>query len=368
MRKLVVWFMGALIALPATGCGSRHDDSGGPTAKPAAPVQVERATVRDLTRSVVYTGSIEPVRVARMASPAEGPIVECVVREGDTVRVDQRLVVLGRSHMAESGLEAARAELVRQAEDLARVEQLVKSGSLPAEQLEIGRAAVKRAEAQVAAGETGAADYEIRAPWEGVVSRVWISEGNYVAPRAPLVEIYDPGSLRARFAVPEQEVRHLKVGTSVAIHLDAWPDARLTGAIERIYPQLEPTTRTVTVEAGLAADVPLLSGMFARVEVPVQTAPGAVVIPASALLSLPDGGLVVFLAKADKAVRLPVEIGLEAGGSVQILAGVAAGEDVIVRGQENLKDGAAIRIMGAKPDPPAAGQGPSAPEEKKAGR
>lgn len=367
MRKLVVWFMGAMIALPATGCGSRHDDSESPKSKPAAPVQVERSMVRDLTRSVVYTGSIEPVRVARMASPAEGPIVECVVREGDQVQADQRLVVLGRSHMAESGLEAARAELVLQAEDLARVEQLVKSGSLPAEQLEIGRAAVKRAEAQVAAGETGAADYEIRAPWEGVVSRVWISEGNYVAPRTPLVEIYDPGSLRARFAVPEQEVRHLKVGTSVSIRLDAWPEARLTGAIERIFPQLEPTTRTVTVEAGIASDMPLLSGLFARVEVPVQTAPSAVVIPASALLSLPDGGLVVFIAKADKAVRRLVEIGLEAGGSVQILAGVAEGEDVIVRGQENLKDGAAIRIMGSQPGT-AAGQGSSVPEEKKAGR
>lgn len=367
MRKLAVWFIGALIALLAAGCGSRHDDAGGLNSKPAAPVQVEQVVARDLTRSVVYTGSIEPVRVARMASPAEGPIVECVVREGDQVHADQRLVVLGRSHMAESGLEAARAELVRQAEDLTRVEQLVKSGSLPAEQLEIARAAVKRAEAQVAAGETGAADYEIRAPWAGVVSKVWISEGNYVAPRTPLVEIYDPASLRVRFAVPEQEVRHLKVGTGVSIRLDAWPDARLGGAIERIYPQLEPTTRTVTVEAGLVADVPLLSGMFARVEVPVQTAPGAVVIPASALLTLPDGGVVVFLAMADQAVRRPVEIGLEAGGSVQILAGVAEGEEVIVRGQENLKDGAAIKIMGAKPGP-AAGQGSSLPAEKKAVR
>jgi len=342
------WIARTLIVILAAGCGNGAETSRNQGPRPAAPVQVEEAEARDLTRRVIYTGSIEPVRVARMTSPAEGPIVECGVREGDRIRAGQRLVLVGRSTMAESGLEAAREELHRQAEDLNRVEQLVRSGSLPSEQVEISRAAKKRAEAQLAAAETGAADYKIRAPWAGVVSKVWISEGNYVAPRTPLVEIYDPASLRARFSVPEQEVRRLETGVAILVTLDAWPERRFTGRLERIYPQLEPTTRTVTVEAGLDADVQLLSGMFARVEVPVETVVDAVVIPGAALLSLPNGTLAVFVVQEERAFRRPVRVGLEAEGLVQILDGVAPGEGVIVRGQESLNDGSAIKVMGAK--------------------
>ena len=336
--------------LLAVGCGKGKAVDATTVAKPAAPVQVKKAEQRDLIRRALYTGSVEPVRVARMASPAEGPIVECTVREGDKVVKDQRLARVGRSHMAESGLEAAREELKRQEADFKRVEQLVTSGALPGEQLEIARAALKRAEAQVAAAETGTGDYEIEAPWDGVVSKVWISEGNYVAPRAPLIEVYAPASLRVRFSVPEQDARFLKTGVAVQVTLDAYPGKTFEGTVERIYPQLDAATRTITVEAGLNADVPLLSGLFARVAVPMEKAANAVVIPSGALLALPNGDSVVFVAQDEKAVRRPVKTGLEAGGFVQILEGVTPGEDVIVRGQENLKDGAGIKIMGPKKD------------------
>ncbi|HRT04391.1 MAG TPA: efflux RND transporter periplasmic adaptor subunit [Kiritimatiellia bacterium] len=348
------------------GCGKKTEADSAAAPKPAAPVQVQKAEARDLTRSALYTGSVEPVTVARMASPAEGPIVECAVREGDAVRKNQRLVRVGRAGMVESSLEAAREEWKRQEADFKRVEQLVASGSLPGEQLEIARAALKRAEAQVAAAETGANDYDIHAPWAGIVSKVWVSEGNYVAPRAPLVEIYDPASLRVRFAVPEQDVRRLKTGIAVDVALDAWPDRKFAGTIERIYPQLDAATRTLTAEANLAAEEPLFSGLFARVAVPVETAAGAVVIPSGALLALPGGGAVVFVAQDEKASRRPVQTGLEAGGFVQILDGVAAGEAVIVRGQEGLKDGAPVKIMGPKKDGEPGKKAPAqAPEAAK---
>lgn len=338
-----VWCL--LTALLLAGCG-RGGDADTRAAKPAAPVQVAKAEVRDLVRRTIFTGSVEPVRLARMASPAEGPIAECAVREGDRVSEGQRLVLVGRSGTAESGLAAAREELRRQEAEFNRVEQLVASGSLAGEQLDMARVALTRAQAQVVAAETGADDYEIRAPWDGVVSRVWVAEGNYVAPRTPLVEVYDPTSLHVRFSVPEQDVRRLKAGLPVGVTLDAWPGRAFKGTVERVYPQPDAATRTFTVEASLNADVQLLSGLFARVEVPVETAADAVVVPSGALLTLPSGATVVFVAQEEKALRRPVKTGLETGGLVEIKEGVAAGEDVIVRGQESLKDGAAIKIMG----------------------
>ncbi len=334
-----------LALLVLAGCGKKAEKTAKP--KPMALVQVAKVEQRDLSRTLAYTGSVEPVKVARMASPAEGPIVACSVREGDTVEKGQVLVRVGRSRIAETGLIAAREEQRRQESEFKRVEQLVKSGALPGDQLDTVRANLRRAEAQVAAMETGAADYAIEAPWTGVVSRVWISEGNYVAPRTPLVELYDPASLVVRLAVPEQQVLAVSADQAVGITLDAYPGKRFTGHITRVYPELEPTSRTVTAEAVLDANIRLLSGMFARVDVAVETVKDALVVPESALLVLPNGEAVVFVLNGEKAERRKVNSGLEADGFIVISSnGVAYGDTVVTRGNEALKDGAVVKIMG----------------------
>jgi len=347
MKRHLGWLGCALAVLLTAGCGKKQG-TGEPAQKPMALVQVAKAEKRDLSKTLTYTGSVEPVKVARMASPAEGPIVECSVREGDPVKKGQILVKVGRSRIAETGLEAAREELRRQESEFKRVEQLVKSGSLAGEQLDAARSNLKRAEAQVAAMETGASDYEIEAPWDGVVSRVWISEGNYVSPRAPLVELYEPGSLIVRLSVPEQQALAIRPDQPVHVSLDAYPGRRFAGKVARVYPELERATRTLTAEAILSEDVRLLSGMFARVDVAVETVTNAVVVPESSLAVLPNGDVVAFVVDGDTAKRRKVETGMESGGAVAVRNGVAAGEMVVIRGNEALKDGAKVQVGGAK--------------------
>lgn len=337
-----------LFALLAAGCGKGQSDAGTATQKPTPLAQVVKAEKRDLSKTLMFTGSVEPVKVARMASPAEGPIIECPVREGDRVQKGQLLVRVGRSRIAEAGLEAAREELRRQEAEFKRVAQLVQSGSLPGEQLDVARANRKRAEAQVAAMETSAQDYAIEAPWDGVVSKVWVAEGNYVSPRTPLIELYDPASLVLRLAIPEQQALAVQPHQAVEVVLDAHPGRRFRGRISRVYPELERTTRTMTAEVILAEDVFLLSGMFARAEVVVETLSNVVVVPESALVVLPNGETVAFVLEGEKAARRKVKTALEAGGAVAIASGIQAGETVIVRGHETLKDGATVQVMGAK--------------------
>ncbi len=341
-----------LAALFLVGCGRKVEETA-PGARPAIPVAVAQAQHRNLTRFTRYVGSVEPVRVARMASPAEGPVVECAVREGDRVGFDQQLVRLGRNRAVESAFVSARDEVKRQQVDVERIEKLVESGALPGEQRELARIALRRAEAQVAAAETVASDYEIRAPWDGIVANVWISEGNYVSPRTPLVEIYDPASLRVRFSVPERDARWVYPSRVVTITLDAWPDQTFPGVVERIYPQLDAATRTLTVEANLETDVPLIGGLFARITVPLETVTEAVTVPSGAVLALPEGGLAVYVAMEGVAARRLVDTGVEAEGYIQISNGVAVGEAVVIRGQERLRDGASVRILGG-PSPAGA--------------
>jgi len=339
--------------LAAAGCGKATSPSAQPDKKPTAPVRVAKAQKRDLSKVATYTGSVEPVRVARMASPAEGPIVECSVREGDTVQAGQRLARVGRSRIADTALVAAQEDLRRLEAEFKRVEQLVKSGSLPGEQLDSARASLKRAEAQVAAMETGKADYDIASPWPGIVSEVWIAEGDYVAPRAPLVEIFDPASLLVRFSVPERDLPSIQTGLKVQVTLDAYPGRVIPAEIVRVFPGLDPATRTVTIEAELREEARLWRGLFARVTIPLRTLKDAVVAPDGALLVLPNGEAVMFVVADGKATLRKVRVALEAGGWLAVESGIAEGEMLVIRGHESLKDGAPVQVMdpSAKPGP-----------------
>lgn len=339
--------------LAATGCGKATPPSAQTDKKPTAPVRVAKAQKRDLSKVVTYTGSVEPVRVARMASPAEGPIVECSVREGDTVQAGQRLARVGRSRIADTALVAAQEDLRRLEAEFKRVEQLVKSGSLPGEQLDSARASLKRAEAQVAAMETGKADYDIASPWPGIVSEVWIAEGDYVAPRAPLVAIFDPASLLVRFSVPERDLPSIQTGLKVQVTLDAYPGRVIPAEIVRVFPGLDPATRTVTIEAELREEARLWRGLFARVTIPLRTLKDAVVAPDGALLVLPNGEAVMFVVADGKATLRKVRVALEAGGWLAVESGIAEGDMLVIRGHESLKDGAPVQVMdpSAKPGP-----------------
>jgi RND family efflux transporter MFP subunit len=340
-HKVVLATIMLLVALCFGGCDAGSGDDLR-ASRPATAVQVVAVRSHDLTRRVVYPGSVQPVRAARLASPAEGPVAERAVREGDRVATGDLLVRLGRGESAIAGLEAAREEWRRQDTEYRRVRQMVEGGLLPEEQLETARAALRRAEAQLAAAETGAQDHEVRAPWDAVVSRVWVADGDYVAPRSPLVDIYDPASLRARIAVPELDARFLTAGTEVRVTADAWPGSDLIGRVERVYPELEPSTRTLTAEVEIDADVPLLSGMFVRVEVPLETAMGAVAIPSEAVLVGSDGEPMAFVMKGRKAALRRLTLGVEADDLVQVVDGVALGETLIVRGQGGLRDGMSV--------------------------
>jgi len=339
----------AVVAWSA-GCdrkgGGTPDAAATPQKKPPL-VKVVPATQQDVARVIQLTGTVEPTKVARMASPAEGPIVKCSVREGDLVTKGQMLVQVGRSGAAVAAVTAAREELSKQAGEFDRIKQLVERGAVASDQLDIAKANLEKARAAVVAAETQVGDYNIEAPWNGVVSRVLIAEGDYVAPRSTLVELFDPESLVLRFAVPEAHSAHVQTGAALAVTIDAYADRKFAGTVVRVYPELDRATRTRTVEAAIAGDVKLVPGMFARIDVTTEVARGAITVPEGAVLINAKGESILFVVKDGAAQLRKVKTGIEGRGRVQIVAGVAAGEQVVVAGNEGLKDGEQVRLPGA---------------------
>jgi len=242
-------------------------------AKSLPSVSVAEAVSGPISRVIEADGTVEAERLARMSSPAEGPIIGCgySVREGDPVKKGQPLICIGRDKTVTAQYAASQADLAREKGELDRVIKLVENGAIPGDQMEIARARYENVKAQLARIEESRTDYTIRAPWSGIVSRVMVVEGDYVAPRTPLVEIFDPASLVVRFAIPESESQNVHIGNghSLSITLDAYPGKTLQGRILRIYPKLDPGTRTRLVEARIGESISLTPGMFARINMRV---------------------------------------------------------------------------------------------------
>ncbi len=325
-----------------SGGGALQDAS---SQKKAVQVRVSPAAVEPISEMLELTGSVVPQRIARLASPAEGPVMDLQVREGDRVKMGDVLLSIGRREGIEAQITSYQETVKKEEENLNRTKQLVESQALPGEELDRARAAYENARAQLVRAMEAVQDYSVLAPWDGIVSKVNIRDGDYVVPRAPLVELYDPENLAIEAAVPERYSAQLRNGMNLTVRLDAFPDSAFRASISRIYPFLEERMRTRTIEAEIDAKVSILPGMFVRLQLPLKTVDSAIVVPSQAVLVTPSGDRVLFVVSADTVSRRMVHLGIEQGTRVQILSGVTAGESVVVAGNEKLKPGAEVRVI-----------------------
>ncbi|MFO7957980.1 MAG: efflux RND transporter periplasmic adaptor subunit [Candidatus Brocadiia bacterium] len=243
---------------------------------------------------------------------------------------------------AREKMEVAEAELAAAQETL----RMLKAGPTTTE-IAVQEAAVKEAAARLALAEAHLAECVIAAPFDGTITQVHVRPGDLAEPRSPLVEMYAPDSLVVRFSVPETYAASVRPGLRLSVRLDALPGRTLPAEVVRAYPQLDAVMRTRTVEASLEGDVEHMPHQFARLVLQLESVQDATVVPAEAVLETHDGGRVLFVVESGKAVRRKVKLGIEGERSAQVVSGVEAGEQVIVTGQEDLKDGTPVRVAGA---------------------
>ena len=333
--------------------------------RPKPLVVTEKVKLSDISSTIELTGSVEATRVARLASPAEGPVSNCTIREGDPVKAGQNLLSIGRKKAADALLQSAKQDFKTEEEELARIEQLVESGAIPRDQLDLAKAKHKRAVAQLEKMQESSDDYEVVTPWDGVVSKVMVADGNYVVPRTVMVEIFDPGSLVVRTAAPEAQSQDLRLGMDVTVTLDAYNGKAFNGKISRIYPELDRRMRTRTVEVEIQDPIKLTPGMFARLTLNLKTVTDTVVVPSEAVIVTPKGLRVAYTIQDGKAVQHKIKTGLENKKQIQVIEGLNVGDALVVAGNEKLKDGLEIRLP--QPDK-AKSDSPGSPQKGEAAK
>lgn len=205
------------------------------------------------------------------------------------------------------------------------------------------RSRVKQAEASVQLLRIQMANTKVKAPISGVVTRKMVEQGQQVSPQSPIATISDIDEVKISVPVVEKDLPKIKVGQRAVVELDAFPGRSFPGRIHTIAPTLNPADHTATVEVRVQNPHGLIKpGMFAIAKIRIGSPRRSVTIPKDALMKK-GGRDVVFVVESGIARMRDVVAGNLGDGWIEIKSGVRAGEDVVVLGQEELKDGDKVK-------------------------
>src|SRR5262249_29596897 len=134
--------------------------------------------------------------------------------------------------------------------------------------------------------------------------------------------------------------------------VDALPGKTFSGKVVRLAPAFDPTTRMLEAEVQLANPAgELRPGMYGRGSLVLAVHPHTAVVPAEAV-QISDRKGYVFVVAHDRALRRPIETGVDAGEWLEVTNGLSGGEEVVIAGADGLSEGAAVRVsrQGEAPD------------------
>ena len=331
------------------------------------------------------SGYVTARRRATVSSKVTGKVVEIFVEEGQAVRQGQVMARLDDSQAraalahAEAQLGAARksaaqdearlkeAELNLQRRQMLMKEQVVGKAEVDTAQADVdslkariayAQEQISVAESQVRMRRTELDDMVVRAPFSGVAISKDAQPGEMVSPvsagggftRTGIGTIVDMSSLEIEVDVNESFINRVRATQKVEAVLDAYPDWRIPAHVIAVVPTADRQKATVRVRIAFEKlDPRILPDMgvkvsFLREEEPAAAATAArFSVPKTAVRTI-DGKTIVFVVRDNQVERRAVTAGLEEGDQVEVLSGVRAGEQVVVEGPANLKDGDRIKV------------------------
>lgn len=326
-----------------------------------AVVRVAQPVVAEFGERFGLSGTVVAERRARLSPRVDGLLTELRVEAGDEVaagdlllRQDDAVARLAlarlRAQSAEAQAAAGEAERL-----LAEARELVKGKFVPTSQVATREAELALAEAALASARAAEREqaelverHRLPAPFAGVVAARYVDLGEWLQRGTPVLELVDPESLWIEVQVPQE--RHAELRAGAAYQLRSGPGATPQPAeVAALLPVVDPSARTFLLRLRpTQADAALLAGASAEVEIALPAREPALAVSRDALLRRADGSHALFVVQAQGEGWVARERGVrvlrDAGGQVAIAEGLSAGDRVVVRGNEALRDGQAVRI------------------------
>jgi len=390
--KLLKWFVGALLTLALIGLAvgvflgpkivealQQQNTQTGPE------IRVQPAAVGRIVKAVSAPGDIEPRRKVQISARTSAQIVELPYEAGDDVEAGDVVVRLddkdllaaldsaqARLRGEQARLEGARASQINASLEWERVSKLFETNDVPKTEVDNAEAALRRADADLAAAEHAVAGAEaevartqetlkyttIRSPIDGRVTVVNAEVGEIVVTGTMnnagtvILEIADLSEMLVRAQVDEIDIAKVAEGQTAQIYVNAYPEEAFEGVVQRVALQSQRDSQGTkfydTEVAVYMGERSLFAGLSATVDIETETSEGVVIVPSQAVMDKRTDELpqdvrysdfartdktftpVVFVFQDGKAHARPVETGFSDLTQTSVLAGLEEGEEVIV--------------------------------------
>jgi RND family efflux transporter MFP subunit len=338
--RLAAYLTGGLLL---AGCGPKetpHQASPAVSA-PAATVRLQKVERRKSQNFEEVVGTVRAKLRATLEAKVSGRIDELPVRLGQKVEAGQLIARLEAAEIR-ARLDQAEAALQQAEREWKRVKSLFEQQASARAEYDAADARYSMAKAAVAEARAMLTYIEVRAPFQGVVTRKWADVGDLAAPGKPLVELEDPTALQLDADVPEALASRIQLGTQMGISASE-DGEELVGTVSEIAPAVDPASRTFRVKLDLKPGANARSGQFARLRVPRGETDG-LQVPASAVVR--RGQMeIIFVAENGIARLRLVRTGRPIGKDVEVVSGLEEGESVVTEGAARLIDGQPLNVQ-----------------------
>lgn len=325
----------------AAGCGNSGNKAAEQTVaavEEAPSVSVEQVTVREVPQNATYTSTVQAYVKNNIAPQMTGRITKINAEIGDFVTKGQVLAEIDKAQLLQAQLQLQNQEV-----ELARLKSLYEAGGLSKSDLDAIELQYNVTKTQV---DNLLENTVLRSPVNGVVTARNYDQGDMYSMSAPIYTVEQIVPVKLLVGISESDYSKVKKGDSVEITADAVPDKTFYGKVEKIYPTIDPATRTFTVEVVVSNNYKTLRpGMFARVTVNFGSN-NSVVIPDVAVVKQQGSGeRFVYILNDDNTVTYQrVVLGRRMGAEYEVLEGVEDGAKVVTGGQIRLKDGIKVTV------------------------
>ncbi len=346
-------------AMAFNGCNPPQADT--PEKTPPRAVTTRLVKPRDLPVVLSAVGHLVSNREVVVSAEVAGIVQSYHVEMGGAVKEDQTVVTLDPRdyrlalNEARANLSAAQARFAAARNSFQRAAQLLPERVITPETYDrieaehkAARASVSQAEAVVDINQRRFDKTVIKAPFGGLVIRRLVETGQNLDAGDPVMAIADMQPMRVKIHINEQDYVLLDADDPVSVRVEAFPDQRFDGRVDRIGVKADAQTNTFEVEILVANPVlRLKAGLTATVLITVDEIEDAVMIPQDSVLYR-EGRTEVFVVTDQGTAKVrTVKLGRVEGASVRILAGLAAGERLVTAGGPYLKD--ADRVVVVEP-------------------
>ena len=329
-----------MFALPAgmvllAGCGKAHQ---GPTVAqlelPSVQVRTQAVEAKPVASLEEVVGTVCAKLRATIEAKTSGRITVMPVVLGQMAKAGELLARLDAPEI-KVRLDQAEANLQQAERDSKRMSFLFNQQAATRADYEAADSRYLVAKAAMAEARAIMGFVEVRAPFDGVVTRKWVDVGDQAAPGKPLVDIEDSSKLQLEADVPEAIASRIRPDARMTIRVGQSP-GDLSGTVAEIAPNADPTSRTFRVKLDVPASPGLMLGQFARLIVPVGE---GISMRVPTLAVVQRGQMELLFAVENQHARLRlVKTGRRVNDETEILSGLDSGDSVVVDKPRQLVD------------------------------